>query len=73
MKVPMEKQTNDSHISFYLDTPTLRAIEAAAGSEERSRSDWIRLVLRQHLRERGLSPPAGTMAARPARRRERVS
>ena len=69
----MEKQVYDSHISFYLDATTLRAIEAAALSEERSRSDWLRLILRRELRERGLIPAVGTTNARPARRRGRGS
>ena len=56
----MPKHQNDSHVSFHLDGPTLAAIEAAAAFEERTKSDWIRMVLRRDLRERGLLPDLKT-------------
>ncbi len=46
----------DGHVSFHLDHPTLAAVEQAAAREERTKSDWIRLVLRRELRQLGLLP-----------------
>ncbi len=47
---------NDGHVSFHLDRQTLAAIDEAAAREERTKSDWIRRVLRQELRRLGLIP-----------------
>jgi hypothetical protein len=51
-----ERHLTTGHISFHLDHPTLSAIEQAATRDERTKSDWIRLVLRRELRQLGLLP-----------------
>ena len=49
-----EKLLSEGHVSFHLDRATLAAVEQAAAREERTKSDWIRLVLRRELRRLGL-------------------
>jgi hypothetical protein len=44
------------HVGVKLDPPTLAAIEKGAARDERTRSDWIRTVLRRELRQLGLLP-----------------
>jgi metal-responsive CopG/Arc/MetJ family transcriptional regulator len=44
------------HVGVKLDAAMLTAIEKGAARDERTRSDWIRLVLRRELRQLGLLP-----------------
>ena len=44
------------HVSLKLEPATLAAVDQGATRDERTRSDWIRLVLRRELRQLGLLP-----------------
>ena len=50
----MATRRNSAHLSFYLDEATHTAVERAATDDERTKSDWIRAVLRRELRRLGL-------------------
>lgn len=47
-------ETNDGHISFHLDRQTLAAVEQAAARDERTKSAWLRVLIKRELRNLGL-------------------
>jgi hypothetical protein len=56
------RKPNIGPIRFRADAELLRAIEQAAAQDERTKSDWVRIVVKRELRNRGLLE-----AARPSR------
>lgn len=53
----MSRPRNLSHyLTINLDDETDAAVKAAAAAEDRKKSEWARLILRDELRKRGLLP-----------------
>jgi hypothetical protein len=55
---------HDGHVSFHLDRATLAAVEEAAARDERTKSDWLRVLIRRELRRQGLMDAKKTERAK---------
>lgn len=56
--MPKGNPLYEVHTSINLDAQTNAAAEKAAATQDRSKSDWMRAVLRKELRQLGLLPAA---------------
>ena len=65
----MATRRHAAHGSFWMDESMRVALEEAATRDERTKSDWIRAVVKRELRNLGLLPEVGTpKSARRSRR-----